>query len=563
MPAEDEVWVYRAPTAATAVWKRRGVADLPPYSPPVVQPPPSDPPPTDGGGTTPPPTPPTTARNPELPFELEPLRAQMAASARKCFAHYFYTFPLAPANGEDWYKTHWLPTGGVLGGTGAKMSATELTYGGELRDRPLPIPALNRAAGFEVADKVVEVKQARRAALDGFMPDVLQVGAGKQRWTQHVELMDAIAQVNDPTFKLVPMVDSLASASSDQTLLADHMDITFNHASSFNLADGSKVLAVYAPERAPANTSTWGPTGWSNVLTRLRTTHGHKVNFLPCFLESWTGANTAQAFQSISWMMSRWGDRDPNASGANTVNNRLAPQTAHSGGWANSLIAPSGVKWMHPVSVGDSRPNQSNFYENLGWKQLQQSWLAAIDGAADWVQIPTWSDYAEHAHIGVSANHGWALLDVSAYFMARWKLGYYPSIVRDALYLQHRIHPTTGTTFTGSGQTKFMTIRANTTPLANVVSVAAFLTAPATINVTVGGVTTTPATANPAPAGFSIHEVPLRVGSVRAEAVRSGSAVSAVVSPYAVSATQVTDDYNYRAVSSLRPALSNASTTPV
>jgi hypothetical protein len=555
-PRDQELWLFRG-----GVWKRRGVPDLPPYSPPA--PPPSDPPPTGGGGGTPT-TPPSTAVTPELPFEFTPaMRKAMSDSPRKAFAHYFYTFPLAPANGEDWWKTHWLPKGGTLGGTGAKMSATEITYGGETRDRPMPIPALNRAAGFEVADKVVEVKQARAAGFDGFMPDVLQVGAGKQRWTQHVELMDAIARVNDPTFKLVPMVDSLASASSDQTLLADHMDITFNHASSFVMPDGSKVLAAYAPERAPANTSTWNAAGWKVVLDRLRTVHGHKVLFNACFLESWTSANCAQDFQDIAWMMSRWGDRDPNQSGANTVQNRLAPQTAHTAGWANNrLAAGTGVKWMHPVSVGDSRPNQSNFYENLGWKQLQASWLATIDGGADWVQVPTWSDYAEHAHIGVSANHGWALLDVNLYFMARWKLGYYPTIVRDAVYLQHRIHPPTGVTYTGTGQTKWQTIRANTTPLANIVSVAVFLTAPATVNVTAGGVTTTPTTANPAPAGFSIHEVPLRTGTIRAEVVRGGTAVAVGVSPYAVSATQVTDDYNYRGYSSLRPALTNASTTP-
>jgi hypothetical protein len=84
--------------------------------------------------------------------------------------------------------------------------------------------------------------------------------------------------------------------------------------------------------------------------------------------------------------------------------------------------------------------------------------------------------------------------------------------------------------------------------------VAVFLTAPATVNVTVGGTTSTPTTANPAPAGFSVHKVPLRVGAVSAEAVRSGVTVAAAVSPFKVSATQITDDYNYRAVSSLRKA---------
>src|SRR5215210_1796258 len=279
-PNEDPRWVYKG-TAVTLPWTRRGRTGLPPYAPGGGGGGTTNPPPTGGGGTTPPPT--GTAKNPELPFELEPLRAQMAASPRKCFPHYFYTFPLAPATGEDWYKTHWLPKGGTLGGTGAAMTAAQVAYGGEVRDRPLPIPALNRAGAYAVADKVTEVNQAIKAGMDGFMPDVLQVGAGKQRWTQHVELMDAIAQVNNPNFKLVPMVDSLASASADQVSLADHMQITAAHKSSFRLPSGEFVLAAYAPERAPANSSTWGAAGWANVLDRLRATHGIPTRFLPCF----------------------------------------------------------------------------------------------------------------------------------------------------------------------------------------------------------------------------------------------------------------------------------------
>jgi hypothetical protein len=546
MTNDRELWIYKGGTAPA--WKRRGLSDLPPYDPGAG----GQTDPGTGGGTgggTP--TTPTTAVTPELPFELTAaMRTQMSASSRKAFGHYFYTFPLAVNNTEDWYTNRWLPEA-------PNKPAADVLTGGQLRDRPLPIPAKNRTGDWAAEDKATEVRQAIAAGFDGFMPDFLQVaGTGavpNQRWTQHLELMRGINLVGDPNFKLVPMVDSYTSGSADPNILAEHMRITFNDRSSFRLPTGEAVLAAYAPERAPQNVPNNPAVNyWPIVLGNLRTTH--KTLFLACFLDAWTGSTTAQAFDEIAWMFSRWGDRDPTASAANSTSNRLAPTTSHGGTWAGTgLLAQPGKLWMHPVSVQDSRPNQSAFWEAWGWDNLVATWKAAIDGNADWVQVPTWSDFAEHANIGVTRNHGWAFLDVFTYFLIRWKLGYYPTIVRDGVYISHRVMPSTGVTYTGTGQTKWQTVRGST-PVKDDVCVAVFLTAPATVNVTVGGTTSTPTTANPAPAGFSVHKVPLRVGAVSAEAVRSGVTVAAAVSPFKVSATQITDDYNYRAVSSLRKA---------
>jgi hypothetical protein len=212
------------------------------------------------------------------------------------------------------------------------------------------------------------------------------------------------------------------------------------------------VLAAYAPERAPQNVPNNPAVNyWPIVLGNLRTTH--KTLFLACFLDAWTGRTTAQAFDEIAWMFSRWGDRDPTASAANSTSNRLAPTTSHGGTWAGTgLLAQPGKLWMHPVSVQDSRPNQSAFWEAWGWDNLVATWKAAIDGNADWVQVPTWSDFAEHANIGVTRNHGWAFLDVFTYFLIRWKLGYYPTIVRDGVYISHRVMPSTGSRTPGPGR---------------------------------------------------------------------------------------------------------------
>lgn len=539
MTADRETWILRAPSTG-ATWKRRGVPDLPPYSPIVTTP--VEPPPTGGGPTTPPLGPDSV----KLPFNLEAIRAAMAASPRKCFAHYFVTFPISFNNSTDYYGT-------TLNPGGAAMPATDTPFEGQTRDKPslaLTRPLKRAETNWKDLDRLDEVKQGIEAGLDGWMPDVLQViqaGAGQERWDQILETMRAVNLVNNPNFKIAPMPDSLASATRDPVILADHMAIMAKDPSAFKLPTGEFVLSPYAPERAPAGAKTWGHDGWATVLDRLRTFHGIRTLFNPCFLDSWTADPQAPTFLDLSWMMSRWGDGDPVMTGGTSVNNRGAPAKAHASPTALTGTVGYGVKWMHPIRFGDTRPNQGNFFESVGFECLVESWKAAIDGGADWAQIPTWSDMAEHANIQPSRAHGWVYLDVNAYFMARWKLGYYPTIIRDAVYVSHRIQLSAGTTYTGRA-TRVQTLRTGGSALQDTVSVACFLTAPATVNVKVG-TTTTPLTA---PAGFSTHRVPLKLGAVSAEAVRSGAAVAAVVSPHKVLSSLIADDWNYYAAGSLR-----------
>jgi hypothetical protein len=540
-----ETWVYKAPTSGAPAWKRRGVTDLPPYSPSTPPPPP----PVDPG-TPNPPTPPTPPTGPDsvlLPFNLEAVRAPMAASSRKCWAHYFVTFPISFDNATDYYKDRYNP--------GApNMPAADIPFEGQTRDKPLLAmtrPLKRPEADWKIRDRADEVRQAISVGIDGWTPDILQVvqaGAGRERWDQLVETMAAVNQVANPNFKIVPMFDSLASAVKDPDIVADHALLMAKDPSAFKFPTGEYPIAPYAPERAPNNTSTGAVQFWTDMLAAVRA-GGVVPRFWPCFLDAWTGATCAPAFEGISYGFSRWGDRSPTAVTANSVNNRLAPPTSRNGSYrqtATGLPAGSGKPWMHPVAFGDTRPNQGNYFESRHFDTLVGSWTAAIDGNAEWVQIPTWSDMAEHANIQPTRNHGWVFLDVSAYFLARWKLGYFPTIVRDAVYVAHRTQLLSGTTYTGRA-TRVQTPRAGETPR-DEVGAACFLTEPATVNITAGGVTTSVA----APAGFSVQRAPLKLGSVSVEAVRGGVAVSAVVSPHKVVASRVADDWNYYAAGSLR-----------
>jgi hypothetical protein len=162
------------------------------------------------------------------------------------------------------------------------------------------------------------------------------------------------------------------------------------------------------------------------------------------------------------------------------------------------------------------------------------------------VQIPTWNDYSENTAIAPSANHGWSFLDISAYYMTRWKLGLDLPVARDGMYISHRAQAyATLPTFT---QTKLQALRSNSTAARNTVEVLAFFKAPTTVTVRVGSATYT----WNAPAGVTSLTWPLATGTVSATAVRSGATVSTVTSPKAVTATPYVQDLEYFASSSLR-----------
>ena len=140
-------------------------------------------------------------------------------------------------------------------------------------------------------------------------------------------------------------------------------------------------------------------------------------------------------------------------------------------------------------------------------------------------------------------------LDISAYYLHRWKLGYYPPIVRDTLYLTHRVQPTTGVTYTGPQTTFIPTTARGSTPTKNDVEVLCFLTGAASVDLTIGGLTTT---FNAPAAGLYSFKAPLRNGTVMATAKRAGQTVASVTSPWPISSTQWGQDFGYRAVSSRR-----------
>jgi hypothetical protein len=299
---------------------------------------------------------------------------------------------------------------------------------------------------------------------------------------------------------------------------------------AYRLSDGRVVLSAFAAE---GQTATW----WNNTLTIFRENYGLDVAFVPTFLNA--SANL-DAFAPFSYGFGNWGARNP----AYTNPNLTGP------GSQVDLVRRAhalGKIWMQPVAFQDNRPRNGLYEEAGNSTTLSNSWQIAINEGAEWVQLVTWNDYAETTSMAPSVEHGYRLLDMQAYQLAQFKYGYSPTIVRDAIYVNHRQQ------FAASESTYDETLPMTlwpgspTQPTDNV-EVVVYATAPATIYATIGGVTSSCAVG----AGRSTCTFPLREGTVEVTMVRNGVTQQTVVSPYTVTNTPYIQDLQYNVAGGLR-----------
>ncbi|MFI1533062.1 glycoside hydrolase family 71 protein [Streptomyces anandii] len=444
-----------------------------------------------------------------LPFDL-PGRGVLRASPHLVFAHYFPPYPLSLDNrpaARDYYTRNYLAPQGERG----KHAA----YGGLLRDRPLPVPP--SAGDWRLANLEREVRTARDAGLDGFTVDILSLtGPNRQR----VDMLLRAAHRVDPGFRIVLMPD-MTSLHTDPRTLADQLAEMAASPSAHRLPDGRLVVSPFKAEQ-------YDPAWWSQVVARLRE-HGVHTALVPVFLDF--RAN-AERFAPVSYAFSSWGNRS---------------YTRQTGVAGDIRLAHSlGRKWMQAVSVQDARPNQGVYDEAGNTATLRSTWNHAISDGADWVQLTTWNDYSEGTQFAPSLHNGHAYLDISSYYLTRFKTGAWPRIVRDTVYVTSRVQ------FTAAGagalQSRLMRPRPGTAPPRDQVELLTFLTGPATVfaHVGAGGHTYR------APVGVHAEDLPLGPGRTRAVVRRAGAAVASVTTRFPVRSEVAVQDLQYYAVSSRR-----------
>ncbi|MDP9417061.1 MAG: glycoside hydrolase family 71 protein [Actinomycetota bacterium] len=466
-----------------------------------------------------------TRPSPGLAFAMPP-RDELRSASRRVFAHYFPPLPISIDNeraATDYYTRNYL----AREGEGGKHAA----YGGFLRDRPLPRPPRPQR-NWRLLDLRTEVRQAVAAGLDGFAVDILQFpGDPDERvWTTTKLLMQAANDV-DPDFDVMLMPDMSGSLrDKDVETVADAVAELGASPSAYRLADGRLVVAPFFAHAHPVS---W----WQEFLEVMETRHRTRVAFVPLFLDEQVHARD---FASISYGMANWGARNPkwNDPEATFPSSPLGrAQKVHS----------LGKLWMQPVSVQDARPAAGLFDESENTTNLRATWRIAIDSGAEWVQLTTWNDYSESTSFAPSVHHGRAFLDISAYYLAWYKLGTPPRILRDTVYLTHR------TQFVSAQprvpQDKRMQLRGGS-PARDTIEALTFLRAPATVVITVGS----RRASCEVHGGVDTCTVPLGVGTVSARVLREGREVATVESPFPVTATPEVQDLQYVAASSARPA---------
>ena len=450
-----------------------------------------------------------------------------AASEKKVFAHFFGPYPIVLTNEDpsnDYYVRNFLSVNGESGAHAA--------YGGLLRDRPITHwPYANPYIQTQMHD---EIQNAMQAGIDGFFVNIM--GSSGSNWDRYVALAD-VASASYPDFKVIPMVDANGNMAKNEgeTVTAARVNTILSKSSAYRLPDGRYLLGSF---KAEGKTLAW----WQNVVNTLQNTHGKQIAFVGVYNAIGQAANYNATPQ---YAAGSWGPgADPGVA-------------ANYGDYATAARA-RGEKILVPVWAQDIRPRSGLFDEARNTGALRGHWTRAINDNADLVQLCTWSDYSEGSQFQPSAMRGHVLADLSAYYIARWKTGSFPAILRDAMYVSHRNQMSTATV-TG-GQTTLMShwARTNRSAFREHVEILTFFTTSATVSVKIGASTYS----YTAPAGMNVQTYPMEAGHVSAKAVRSGSEIARVNSPVVIKSTTVNQDRQYAMFSSIRGTSEQYDPTP-
>jgi len=461
---------------------------------------------------------PVEGGTPCWPFDAPPL-AELRDSPKKVFAHYFSPYPLSLDNkdpAEDYYAKHYLRPEGENG---------KFAYcGGFIKQRPLPQPPRPADVDYELANFEQEVRRAAALGLDGFTYDILNTTG--THWNRLLKLLDASA-LADPEFRIVLMPDMTSTyQGSDmeaQAQLVASITAVADHPAVFRAEGGELLLAPFAADKR-------SPAWWAGALQALAA-EGVDVVLWPVFVSPWSAATMSFQAELPLLGTSSWGPATvPGATGY-----------AKNAGQAHAL----GVQWMSPVRPQDSRPKDLIYSEAGNTQTMRLLWDAAVAGDAEWVQLVTWNDYSEASEVSPSSGTQWALFDLTAYYVTWFKTGAQPPIVRDAIYYSHRLQATTAMPDLTQQESAYEPVNGGT-PL-DEIELLAFLTAPATLEIEVGGAVQS----TQAGAGIQSFRVPLVEGTPSFRVVRDGATVAEAASAFAIDNTIVYQDMLYRSGGSL------------
>ena len=436
----------------------------------------------------------------QLAFTM-PAPAVLRAAAHKVFAHYFTQFPRSFDNlppSTDYYASQYL----MPSGEDNKF----LRQGGFLRQRPLS-RAVVPGSEWEQEDLRWEVQTAAAIGIDGFCLNLLETHG--VHWKRAKALLSAAAA--SPGFSIMLMPDITSAFQTPQEVVDALVELGASPA-ALRLADGRLVVAPYC---AQIRSSAW----WQSVMAGC-TARSLPIALFPV-LQSLE--QHFERFAPLSVGLSEWGMRTP----------------ARAGGRADfsGQAHRRGVLWMEPVAPQDMRAKDLFLFEAGNTSLFRTMWTRAIERNADWVQLITWNDYSEATEIAPSSGTGWLFMDLTAWYIARFKTGQWPTVVRDAAWLVHR---TQRSSLQPTRQEQAFHWR-DGEPLDEVEAVL-LLQAPAEVRLVSGEATSTTVL----PAGLSRMALPLSPGRPHLTVRRNGQSILRGESAWPVIETAPYQDLLYR-----------------
>jgi glycosyl hydrolase family 71 len=415
-------------------------------------------------------------------------------TSKKVFAHYFFPYPVsldnaAPAN--DYYNRNYLSKTGE--------SSKWVAQGGLLRQRPLGVIPSSNAAWLQL-NMEAEIKAAMARGITGFAFDVMSVDEATGSDSPLQRLLAAALAV-DSRFKIMVMPD-ISALQGNSSAVVQIIASVANSPTAYRLSDGRLVSSAFD---AGLNSAAW----WTSVLSQLNA-KGINVAFVPVFL-SWQGS--VEAFAPISYGIGDWGTATAASAGVMQAD----PDVIHSA---------YGKIFMMPIDPQQYRPKNFAYWEAGNSAAFRNAWMSAINGDSDWVQLVTWNDFSESSQISpytdatLRGDIGTGYYDMNAFYAAWFLTGQQPTITHDVLYYFYRREPGNAA---GPAQSQLDT---NVTGTAeNDIELVAFLTAPGTLKITIGGTTYTQS----APAGITSFKIPAQPGVPLFTLSRSGTDVFSFV----------------------------------
>lgn len=409
------------------------------------------------------------------------------SSRKKVFAHYFNRFPLSLDNKpsvDDYYSTQYLSPNGERG--------KWLAHGGFLRSRPIPVP-VGETKTYVLENLKREVRLAISRGITGFTFDILAMGDIEQN-SFLPNMLRAVSEV-DLRFKIVLMPD-MASFGPNVEAVVRIVKKLYNEPALFRLADGRLVVAPFLSEAV-------SPTEWENMKSRLANDQ-LQVAFVPTFLNT----KYIARYEAVGDGFGTFGTPMP-AQGAAI---KAGTKESH------RLSKP----FMAGISGQGYRPKEYKFWESEGSLAYRNSWLGAIEGDADWVQLTTWNDFSESTQIipytDKSQSSGTGYFNLTGFYASWFLTGERPAIAHDVLYYFYRKHRADAPASKAGEQMRSAYFWH---PGKDRIELLGFLKEPATLSVSVGGKTYTKSVGS----GVQSLSVPLANGVPHFSLQRSGTTV--------------------------------------